>query len=82
MLLLIFGSIIAILVCILMLMGFHSRRDRENQIIIESFARQQLLTQIMSKDAGRIYSIYQAQDDYSDQASLDRLEERMKIARA
>ena len=81
MLFLIAGSIIAILICILVLLGFHSQRDQDNQIIIESFARQQLLTQIMSKDAGRIYSIYQAQDDYTDQASLERLEERMEIAR-
>ena len=81
MLFLIAGSIIAILICILVLLGFHSQRDQDNQIIIESFARQQLLTQIMSKDAGRIYSIYQAQDDYTDQASLERLEDRIETAR-
>ena len=74
------GVIISIIICILVLLLFHNSRDEENQVIIESFSRQQMLTQIMSKDAGRIYSLYQAADGETKKASLDIIQERYESA--
>ena len=74
------GVVTSIIICILVLLLFHNSRDEENQVIIESFSRQQMLTQIMSKDAGRIYSLYQAADGETKKASLDIIQERYESA--
>lgn len=75
---LIVGFITAILIFILVLLNIHSYDDMENQILIENFAQQQMLTQIMSKDAGRIYSLYQASADIADEEDLTAIELRLR----
>ena len=75
---LIVGFITAILIFILVLLSFHSHDDMENQIMIENFAQQQMLTQIMSKDAGRIYSLYQAGASAAEEEELAAIEQRLK----
>lgn len=75
---LIISLILGILICIILLLFSHGYKDTENQIIIDKFARQQMLSQIMSKDAGRIYSLRQAIATETNYQSSEVIEKKLK----